>query len=220
VASWGPERAWLAVLALPLLVLAGCGGSADGNGVVTGLSSHESDTMNGAVLDTPYSLADATLTDTDGQPFDIHKQLDKPLTLVFFGYSHCPDICPAVMANLASAVARLDATDASEVQVWFVTTDPGRDSPAVLKTYVGRFDPRFQGLTGSINDILTVAHSVHLTVEKGPKLPGGGYEVTHSTPVLGVRKDGSVPIVWTEGTSPSGLAADITAILHGHGELS
>jgi protein SCO1/2 len=210
----------VAALVLPVLVLAGCGGSADGNGVVTGLSTNESDNMNGAVLDAPYSLADATLTDTDGRPFDLRKNLDKPLTLVFFGYSSCPDICPAVMANLASAVARLDAADASKVQVWFVTTDPGRDTPAVLKTYVGRFDPRFEGLTGPIKDILTVAHSVHIAVEKGPKLPGGGYEVTHGTPVLAVRKDGSVPILWTEGTSPSGLATDLTAILHGGGDLT
>jgi protein SCO1 len=205
----------VAGLVVALLVLAGCGGSADGNGVITGVSSNESDNMNGAVLDTPYSLADATLTDTDSRPFDLLRHLDKTLTLVFFGYTHCPDICPAVMANLASAVARLDAADAARVQVWFVTTDPGRDTPAVLKTYVGRFDPRFAGLTGSIDDILTVAHSAHITVEKGPKLPGGGYEVTHGTPVLGVRKDGSVPIVWTEGTSPSGLAADLEAILDG-----
>jgi len=214
------SRAWVAALVLPVLVLAGCGGSADGNGVVTGVSTNESDNMNGAVLAAPYFLADATLTDTDGRPFDLRKNLDKPLTLVFFGYSSCPDICPAVMANLASAVARLDAADASKVQVWFVTTDPGRDTPAVLKTYVGRFDARFEGLTGPIKDILTVAHSVHIAVEKGPKLPGGGYEVTHGTPVLAVRKDGSVPILWTEGTSPSGLATDLTAILHGGGDLT
>jgi protein SCO1/2 len=220
VASRPTRRAWLAGLVVPLLVVAGCGGTADGNGVVTGVSSHQSDNMNGAVLETPYSLADATLTDDAGQPFDLHQHLDKPLTLVFFGYSHCPDICPAVMANLASAFARLDAADASKVQVWFVTTDPGRDTPAVLKTYVGRFNPAFEGLTGSIKDIVDVANSVHIAVEKGPKLPGGGYEVTHSTPVLGVRKNGSVPILWTEGTSASGLATDITAILHGTPELS
>ena len=214
------RRARFAGLVVPLLVLAGCGGSADGNGVVTGVSSNQSDTMSGVVLDTPYSMADATLTDTSGRAFDLREHLDKPLTLVFFGYSHCPDICPAVMANLASAIARLDAIDAARVQVWFVTTDPGRDTPAVLKTYVGRFNPSFEGLTGPIEDILSVAHSVHIAVEKGPKLPGGGHEVTHGTPVLGIRTDGSVPIVWTEGTSPSGLAGDITEILHGGRELS
>ena len=132
---------------------------------------------------------------------------------MFFGYSQCPDICQAVMADLASAVARLDEAEADEVAIWFVTTDPARDDPATLRAYLDRFDPAFEGLTGPLADIVDIAEAVHVPVEQGPKLPSGGYEVTHGTPILGVTPDGTVPIVWTEGTSAARLAEDIHTIL-------
>ncbi len=201
------------LLAVAVLSLTGCGGTADGSGVVSGLTSSDPDGMNGAVLNAPYTWPKATLVDSHGDDFDIRSGLEKPLTLVFFGYSHCPDICQAVMADLASAVARLDETEAQDVAVWFVTTDPARDDPATLRAYLDRFNPGFEGLTGPIDDIKAVADAVHITVEKGKQLPSGGYEVTHSTPVLGVTPNGEVPIVWTQGTSAAKIAADIHTIL-------
>jgi protein SCO1/2 len=173
----------------------------------------DDDGMNGAVLTTPYRLADATLTDSSDQPFQLRAQLTKPLTLVFFGYTHCPDICQAVMADLASTMARLEEPEAAKVAVWFVTTDPARDDPQTLRSYLDRFNPGFEGLTGPLRDIVRVADSVRVAVEHGPKLPSGGYDITHGTPVLGVRKDGSVPIVWTEGTSAARLAEDVHRLL-------
>ncbi len=132
---------------------------------------------------------------------------------MFFGYSQCPDICQTVMADLASAVARLDDAQAAQVATWFVTTDPARDDPATLRAYLDRFDPSFEGLTGPLPDVVDLAGSVHVPVEKGPKLPSGGYEVTHGTPILGLTPDGSVPVLWTEGTSSAKLAEDIETIL-------
>jgi protein SCO1/2 len=169
--------------------------------------------MHGTVLTTPYSFPDTTLTDTSGDEVDLTAALEEPLTLVFFGYTHCPDICQAVMANLASASARLDDVEAERLQVWFVTTDPARDDPATLRTYLDRFDPGFEGFTGGLPEIVAAARSVHVPVEKGARLPSGGYEVNHGTPVLGVVADGSVPIVWTEGTSAAQFADDISTVL-------
>ncbi len=80
------------------------------------------------------------LTDTDGQPYSLVDDDTKPLTLVFFGYTHCPDICPMVLSNLASALTRLDDDDKSNVQVVFVTTDPSRDTPEVLRHYLDRYN--------------------------------------------------------------------------------
>jgi protein SCO1/2 len=196
-----------------MLALGACGGSADGNGVVSGFSSSDDDGMEGAVLTTPYTLPEGTLVDTHGDDFDLRKGLEKPLTMVFFGYSKCPDICQAVMSDLASAMARLDESETDDVAVWFVTTDPARDDPATLRTYLDRFDPAFEGLTGPLEDIVDVAKAVHVFVKQGPELPSGGYEVNHGTPVLGVTPDGSVPIVWTAGTSAARLAEDIHTIL-------
>ena len=196
------------------VVLAGCGASGSSDGaVVSGLSQQDSDGMNGAVLTTPYHWPERTLTDSDGRPFDTRKNLRAPLTLVFFGYTKCPDICQAVMADITSALSRLDPEDAAKVAMWFVTTDPTRDDPGTLREYLHRFDPAFEGLTGPMGDILSVARPVHVPVEQGRKLPSGGYEVVHGTSILGVLPDGSVPIVWTEGTSAARLAADFHTIL-------
>jgi protein SCO1/2 len=192
---------------------AGCGSTGAEEGVVSGVHVPDGDGMHGAVLDAPYTLADATLTDTTGEPFALHDELDEEVTLVFFGYSHCPDICQAVMADLSSTVARLDEADAARVQVWFVTTDPARDDPPTLRTYLDRFDPSFEGVTGPLSEIVEVARSVHVPIEKGPRLASGGYDVTHGTPVLAVTEDAEVPVLWTEGTSAAKLAADVTTLL-------
>jgi protein SCO1/2 len=117
------------------------------------------------------------------------------------------------MADLASAVARLDRAEAERVAVWFVTTDPARDDAPTLRTYLSRFDPSFEGFTGPLPDIKRVAGSVHVALEHGPTLPSGGYDVTHSTPVLAVRANGAVPMLWSAGTSAAKIAADVHAVL-------
>ncbi len=212
----GARAAGVALLAAVLLTLTACGGTSEaGAPVVSGYSEDGDDGMHGAVLDEPYTWAGGTLTDTAGDEVDLDEQLDAPLTLVFFGYTHCPDICQAVMANIASAVARLDDAQAAEVDTWFVTTDPARDDPATLRDYLDRFNPDFEGFTGPLDEIVAAAGSVHVALEKGPKLPSGGYEITHGTPILAVTPDGSVPILWTEGTSAAQLAEDLEVLLTG-----
>ncbi len=204
-----------ALLGVGLLALAGCGssGASGSTGVASGVTVRDEDGMNGAVLTTPYTLPEGTLTDSHGDPFDVRSGLQKPITLVFFGYTKCPDICQAVMADVTSALTRLEPDQAAQVAMWFVTTDPARDDPVTLRSYLDRFNPDFEGLTGPLDDIKAVASGVHVTIEKGRRLPSGGYEVTHGTPVLGVMPDGSVPILWTEGTSAARMAADLTTLL-------
>jgi protein SCO1/2 len=203
-----------ATAAALLALTAACGGSdGSGTGVVADVVEGDPDGMNGAVLDQPYTWGSAELTDTAGRPVDTRDALEAPLTLVFFGYTNCPDICQVVMADVTSALARLDAEQAEDVAMWFVTTDPARDDPATLREYLDRFDPSFEGLTGPLDRITALADEVHVAVEQGRKLPTGGYEVNHGTPILGVRPDGSVPILWTEGTSSSKLADDIAVLL-------
>jgi protein SCO1 len=204
-----------AALAVVALLLSGCGDAAGpaGNGVVTGVSVQDADGMNGAVLDAPYTFPSATLTDSHGDAVDVRDRFTAPISLVFFGYSRCPDICQAVMADLASARGRLDPADADRVNTFFITTDPARDDPATLRSYLDRFDPGFEGFTGPLDDIVATAEAVHVPVLKGARLPSGGYDITHGTSILGVMPDGSVPILWTEGTSAAKLAADLTTIL-------
>jgi protein SCO1/2 len=196
------------------MLLSGCGGSSAA-GPVANVSVRDSDGLHGTVLPTPYSVPEVTLKDTAGAPFDLATKATEPVTLVFFGYSHCPDICQVVMADIASALTRLDAQHRSKVAMVFVTTDPKRDTSKVLKAYVRRFDPTFQGVTGSLQRIVRLGKAFDVPIEKGAKLASGGYDVVHGTNVVGVTPDRSAPYVWTQGTSPADMAADLTKILDG-----
>jgi len=188
---------------LAAALLAGCGGAPEEGDVA------------GAVLTDPYVVPDTPLVDTAGEAFSLAADTDARLTLVFFGYTHCPDICQVVMSSLASAMTRLPESDRDDVEVVFVTTDPARDDERAIRTYLDRFDPSFVGLTGRLDTITRIGGDLGIAVEKGEKLPSGGYEVTHSTPVIGIDADDRVPIVWTEGTSAAEFASDAHTLLTG-----
>jgi protein SCO1/2 len=174
---------------------------------------HDDDGLAGIVLPTPYTTPDVTLQAKSGKPYDLATDATEPLTLVFFGYTHCPDICQVVMANIASALTRLDDAQRAQVRMLFVTTDPARDDAATLRSYVERFDPSFDGLTGPLPAIAEVGDAFDVEIAKGKKLASGGYDVAHGTQIVGVRPGGTAPFVWTEGTDPSSLAKDIATIL-------
>jgi len=196
------------------LVLAGCGGSDASDGsAVANVSIRDDDGLNGVVLPKPYDVPDVSLTDAAGRPYDLPADATKPLTLVFFGYTHCPDICQVVMANIASSLTRLDADQRAKVQMEFVTTDPARDDARTIHSYVQRFDPAFDGLTGDLPTIVRLGKAFDVPIEKGQKLASGGYDVAHGTQIVGLLPDGRAPFVWTEGTDPAALAEDISTIL-------
>ena len=187
--------------------LAACGG----NDVKAG-------DLHGTVLDPPFTVATDALVDTDGAAYSLADDTDKRLTLVFFGYTNCPEICGTVMGNLASAMTRLDTKDRDQVDVVFVTTDPERDTGPVLRRYLDRYDKSFIGLTDNPADpegiatIAAVAKSV--AVGMGQKLPTGGYDVdTHTTQVTGIDSDDEAPIYWGQSTSSAQFAADIHTLL-------
>ena len=196
-----------------MLALAGCSAQGAQDSPVANVSVHDSDNLNGTVLPKPYTVPSVALDDSDGKPYDLATAATKPLTLVFFGYTHCPDICQVVMANIASAMTRLDPSERSRVDMVFVTTDPARDTAPVLHDYVRRFDPSFAGASGKMSRIVELATALGVPIEKGAKLASGGYDVSHGTQVLGVVPGRRVPYVWTEGTDPSALAQDIRTIL-------
>ena len=172
-----------------IAALAGCGASASsGNGSSSGMVVQSAPTslFNGVQLPKPYAKPDVTLTDAEGKSFNLVAGTAGKLTLVYFGYTHCPDVCPTTMATLASMMHALPAADAAKIDVVFVSTDPTRDTPAVLHTWLGQFDPSFIGLTGSFATIQQAASSLQITIEPPVKEPGGGYTVT-------LRPDGPRP---------------------------
>jgi protein SCO1/2 len=180
---------------------------------LAGCAKSSADTFAGAVLHTPYHAPATELTDTEGRPFSLSTSTDKRLTLVFFGYTHCPDECPTTMATLASAMLQLDDADRSNVQVVFVTTDPSRDTGPVIRHWLDRFDQDFVGATAPLPTIKKVAERVGVPIAKGRRLPSGGYDVTHGTQVLALDGKNQVPVVWTLGTTAPEFAHDIHQLL-------
>lgn len=195
-----------------VLCLAACGSSSQGQ-PTAGFTEHHSDGMHGAVLAEQYRLPNVSLTSTENTSYSLTKDTTEPVTLAFFGYTHCPDICQVVMADIASAITRLGDADRERVGMLFITTDPARDDPAALRAYLDRFNPSFEGLTGDLASIVRVADRLGVSIEEGAKLPSGGYEVAHGTQIVAIDRSNRVPLVWTEGTPAGDLAADITTLL-------
>src|SRR5215468_3726367 len=110
-------------------------------------------TYRGGLVTPPLSKPRFTLTDTAGAPFEFWKKTLGHVTLLFFGYTRCPSECPLHMANIATGLQTMPGGLAGQVKVVFVTTDPARDSPPVLRAWLDHFDERFIGLTGSEAEI-------------------------------------------------------------------
>lgn len=199
----GSRRLGALLVVVLALVLAGCGSSqepaAEGR-------------IHGAELDVPYEASDLALRNTAGEPQAL-SDVDNDLTLVFFGYTRCPDICGIVMSTITSAVNQLDDDLRERVDMVFVTTDPARDDEQELRAYLDRYDPEFEGLTGDLEAIVEAGLSVKVAVEEGEKLPSGGYEVVHSDHVVGLDDQGLGRIVWTKEISATQMASDIETIL-------
>ncbi len=204
------RNAALLLAAVGLLALAGCGSQQkpDNPGGAIIRTSQDPNGMRGATLDQPYKLPAATLTDTGGNPFNLVTSTKKPVTLIFFGYTNCPDVCPTVMADVASALTKLDDSVRKQVQVLFITTDPARDTGPVIHKYLDRFDPSFVGLTGSLASIKDIAQAVGVPVEGMKKLPSGGYEVGHGAQVLGFGKDDKATVLWMSNAAIGDMAHD------------
>lgn len=188
----------LAALLLGALVLGGCAGPAAD---VRPVGSRSASAYGGVQLTEPYTMPKATFTDSDGHAFDLRTGSDKPVVIVFFGYTDCPDICKTTMSDLASALNRVSAETRAKVQVLLITVDPDRDTPAVLKSYLARFDPSFIGLTAPLDEVKKVAATMGVVIEGTTKTANGGYEVSHSTQVIGFDAARKGRLVWTQGTS-------------------
>lgn len=134
---------------------------------------------SGTWLPQARPIADFHLIDSDGRPVSRAALLGRP-TLVYFGFTHCPDECPDTLAALARVKRRAAIPG---LQVLFVTVDPQRDTPAVLAGYVRHFDPSFLGLTGDPAEIRRLAASLGIGITR-VNLPGGGYDFEHTQAIL------------------------------------
>ncbi|HWI41979.1 MAG TPA: SCO family protein [Nocardioides sp.] len=183
--------------------------------LVASACSGDSGKFAGTRLQKPYQVPDIALTDTGGDPYSLVRDADKALTLVFFGYTHCPDYCPLVMNNIAAAMNRLDEADRKDVDVVFVTTDPERDTRVALRRYLDRYDKSFIGLTGPLPRIIELGEPLAIYVNDGKRLPTGGYDLGgHSTFTLAIDDHDRAVTLWSQETSSTEFAADIHTLLN------
>jgi protein SCO1/2 len=215
-----------AALRLPAALLAGglllgaCTAAEEDDGAAASPSSgHEhggvvvespDDQFAGLDLPDPYQRPSFTLTDTSGASFDFTGQTAGRPTLLFFGYTTCPDICPTTMADVALALRRLDPAVAEQVQMVFVTTDPATDTPEVLADYLDGFDAdlpiSFVGLTGDQGSIdrAQLSAGVPLAEDQGR---------LHSTLLLLYGADDEAHVAFDGGNTAADIAGDIATVV-------
>ena len=151
------------------------------------------------------------LTDHTGKPRQLSDFKGKVMVL-FFGYTHCPDVCPTTMADLAHAM-KLMGKRSDEVQVLFVTLDPERDTQQVLAQFVPSFDSRFLGLYGTPEQIAETAKNFKIFYAKQEQAGKSGYTIDHSAGVYAFDKNGKIRVYIKFGQKPEEIAHDLKLII-------
>jgi protein SCO1 len=155
---------------------------------------------------------DFTLTGDDGKPVT-GSTFKGHTSLVYFGYTHCPDVCPETMARLMQVLGKL-GPDAQHVRILFITVDPARDTPQALREYVDAFDAQHaQGLTGTNRQIEELARRYRVAYQMEQRDPKGNYEVTHSSAVYIFDAQGHARLLATDRDTPDAIAADLRRII-------
>ncbi|MEU3553684.1 SCO family protein [Streptomyces fragilis] len=203
-----------AALLAAALTLSACTSGSDEPS--TTVSEVAPDDKAATVLDTPFEKPDLVLTDTDGKEFDLREQTKGRPTLIYFGYTHCPDICPLTMNNLAVAKKSLPEAQQDELRVVFVTTDPGRDTPAELGSWLKGIDADIVGLTGDFATIQAGARTVGISVEKPVEKKDGTYISTHGTQVIAFSpKTDQGYVLYGEDATVADWSADLPELIKG-----
>lgn len=153
------------------------------------------------------------LRDTEGRTFDFATESKGSVTLLFFGYTRCPDVCPVHLANIAGALKKLPYRIASQVQVVFVTTDPDRDTPELIREWLDQFDTEFIGLTGTAEEIAAAGRQVKIAPAVKEPQENGDYLVGHSARVIAFTPDGAGRYLYPFGIRQADWAAEIPALV-------
>jgi protein SCO1 len=162
---------------------------------------------SGTWLPQPRPLSEFSLTDQSGQPFT-HENLQGHPTLVFFGFTHCPDVCPTTLAKLAQVEKKAKVPN---LKVLLVSVDPERDTPELMERYVRAFNPEFGGVTGTPDEIKRVAREFGVAIEK-VEMPGGTYTVDHSAVVFLLNAQGERVALFTPPIDIDAIATDLSSI--------
>lgn len=196
------RAAWIAVVLSAAFLLVGC--ASDG-GEATPVALH------GTQITPAVQMPGFELVGTDGQPLRSDDLLGRYVA-VYFGYTHCPDICPLTLSVLKQAVDRLEPTERDQVAVLMVAVDPERDTPEVLARYMAFFDPGFQAATGDPERVHAVLDSWGIQVTREP-LEGDRYSVSHPAAVYLLDHEGRWVLAFDHSLSSEDIAADLQHLI-------
>lgn len=152
------------------------------------------------------------LRDHNGKPVTLDSFKGKAVVL-FFGYTHCPDVCPTTLSDLKAALKLLGPKAAGRVQVLFVTVDPERDTPEVLRQYVPYFDPSFLGLTGTPEEVAEAAREFKVHFSKHTESGASGYLMDHTAASYILDPQGRIRLFWPYGMPSADMAHDLSQLL-------
>ncbi|WP_329118327.1 SCO family protein [Streptomyces sp. NBC_01353] len=210
----------VAALAVTAVVVLGGGddkATGSGNGAVAEVSTDGNSTKAATVLDRPFTKPDLVLTDTKGQKYDLRERTKGKPTLIYFGYTHCPDVCPLTMSNIAIAKKQLPKADQDKLQVVFVTTDPERDTSAELAKWLpAAGDPSFTGLTGDFSTIQAGARQIGIGIDPPKKEKNGSVVSMHGAQVIAFSPTTDQGyVLYGEDTTVDDYAKDLPKIIKG-----
>jgi cytochrome oxidase Cu insertion factor (SCO1/SenC/PrrC family) len=166
----------------------------------------------GGLLGQPTIGGPFDLVNGDGKTVTAADYAGKPM-IVYFGYTYCPDVCPVDLANVADALDLLAPEVAARFQPLFITIDPERDTPTVMRDYVQNFHPLMQGLTGSLEQIRAVARNYRVYFAKVESDGAGPYLMSHSSYVYVMDAKGDYVRHFSRGATPEDIAAALKAML-------
>lgn len=174
----------------------------------------DDDGFRGAVLPEPAAKPRFTLLDTEGRPYDFAAETSGRLTLLFFGFTYCPDVCPVHLANIAAVLDDLPLDARRDIRVVFVSADPERDTPERTRQWLDAFDRSFIGLRGSLEEVNAILADLRLApAVHGQPDARGNYTVGHPAQVLAFTPDGYLRVMYPFGTRQVDWARDLPKLL-------
>ncbi|MFD9334589.1 SCO family protein [Streptomyces sp. NPDC060028] len=205
-----------ALVAAAALTLTACGGEQAPANSVKQISGGQAKAGSATLLDRPFDKPELVLTDTTGKPWNLREQTKGRPTLIYFGYTNCPDVCPLTMSNIAVAKKALPKADQDKLQVVFVTTDPDRDTPESLGSWLKAQDPSFIGLTGDFATIQAAARKLGIGIEAATKEADGSVVSMHGAQVIAFSpKTDEGYVLYGEGTTVDDYTKDLPKIVKG-----
>ena len=189
------RRVWRATAALSVVWATGC----------------QEPALKGIAIDPPRVAPPLDVRRADGSRFTLERERGRAV-LLFFGYTHCPDICPSTLADWAR-VRRQPGLDTSRVRFVFVSVDPQRDSPAIAQAYAAQFDATFIGLSPDTLDLPAIQYGFGITSSREPGGSATEYLVSHAAQSFLVSPDGTLAAMYSFGASVADVTSDLKALL-------